>query len=90
MCVCRESCRDWTSSSIGPVLYIPYYCLPWHPLSIISFISGISHETVSFDEIAVRFKYLSPKVGFLCPLHNNQAVINDQYSTVGHTYRRAI
>ena len=32
-----------------------------------SFISGISDD-------AVLFKYLSPKVGFLCPRHNNQAV----------------
>ena len=56
-----------TSSLIGPVLYIPYYCLPWHPLSIMSFISGISDDTVSFDEIAVLFKYLSQNVGFLCP-----------------------
>ena len=83
-----ESCRGWTSSSIEPVLYIPYYCLPWRPLSIMSFISGISDDTVSFDEIAVLFKYLSPKVSFLCPRHNNQAVISYQYSTLGQTYRR--
>ena len=51
-----ESCRDWSSSSIGPVLYIPYYCIPWHPLSIMSLMSGISDGTVSFDEIAVLFK----------------------------------
>ena len=50
-----EICRDWTSSSIGPVLYIPYCCIPWHPLSIISFISGMSDDTVNFDEIAVLF-----------------------------------
>ena len=53
-----------------------------------SFISGISDDTVSFDEIAVHFKYLSLKVGFLCPRHNNQAVISYQYSTFGDTYRR--
>ena len=52
-----ESCRDWTSSLIGPVLYIPDYCTPRHPLSIMSFISGISDDTVSFDEIAALFKY---------------------------------
>ena len=51
-----ESCRDLSSSSIGPVLYIQYYCTPWHHLSIMSFISGISDDTVSFDEIAVLFK----------------------------------
>ena len=60
-----ESCRDWTSSSVGPVLYITYYCITWHPLSIISLISGISGDTVNFDEIAERFYYLSPKVCFL-------------------------
>ena len=43
----RESCRDWTSSSIGPMMYIPYYCIPWHPLSIMSFISVISDDTVN-------------------------------------------
>ena len=48
-----ESCRDWIISSIGPVLHIPYYCIPWRPLSIMSFISGISNDTVNFDEIAV-------------------------------------
>ena len=51
-----------------------------------SFISGISDDTVNFEEIAVLLKYLSPKVGFLCPRHNNQAVISYQYSTLGHTY----
>ena len=77
-------------NSIGPVLCIPYYCIPWHPLSIISFISGISDDTVSFDEISVLFKYLSPKVAFLCPRHNNEAVISYQYSTLGSTYRRRL
>ena len=38
----RESCRDWTSASIGLVLCIPYFCILWGPLSIMSFISGIS------------------------------------------------
>ena len=83
-----ESCRDWTSSSIRPVLYIPYYYTPWHPLSIMSFISGISDDTVSFDEIAVLFKYLSPKVGYLCRRHNNQVVISYQYGTLRFTYRQ--
>ena len=46
-----------------------------------SLISGISDD-------AVLFKYLSPKVGFLCPRHNNQAVTSYQYSTLGYTYRR--
>ena len=53
--VLGESCRDWPSSLIGPVLHVPYYCIPWHPLSIISLTSGISDDTVSFDEIAVLF-----------------------------------
>ena len=47
-----------------------------------SFISGISDDTLNVDEIAVFFLYLSPKVGFLCPRHNNQAVISYQYSTL--------
>ena len=85
-----ESCRDWPSSSIRPVLYIPYYCIPWHPLLIMSLISGISDDMVSFDEIAVLFKYLSPKVCFLCPRHNNQAVISHEYNTLGHIYRRKL
>ena len=48
-----------------------------------SFISGISDDTVSFDEIAVLLQYLSPKGGFLCPRHNNQAVISYQCTTLG-------
>ena len=83
----RESCRDWTSSSIGPVLYIPCYCTPRHPLSIMSFISRISDDTVNFEEIAVLFKYLSPKEVFLCPRYNNQDVTSYQYSIFGLTYR---
>ena len=50
-----ESCRDWTSSSIGPVLYIPYHYILWHPLSIMSFVSGISDDIISFDETVVLF-----------------------------------
>ena len=53
-----------------------YYCIPWHSLSIMSFVSGISAGAVNFAEIAVIFKYLSPKVGFLYPRHNNQAMIS--------------
>ena len=74
-----ESCRDWISSSNG-LLYMPYYCTSRQPLSIMSFVSDISDDTVSFDEIAVLFKYLSPKVGFLCHRYNNQAVISYQYN----------
>ena len=62
-----ESCQDWPSSSIRPVLYIPCYCILWHPLSVISFISGISDDTVSFDEIAVLFNIYHQKYVFYVP-----------------------
>ena len=62
MQVSRESCRDWIRSSIG------YSILLYTVASSIDYVIDEWH----FDETAVLFKYLSPKVGF--PRSNNQAV----------------
>ena len=87
---------DRTSSSIGPVPRSDQFLDQINAIySILLYLVASStdyvrHPSVAFrmtlnlNEIAILFKYLLPKVGFLCSRHNNQAAISYQYSILGH------
>ena len=68
-------------------VYSAVYYILWHPLSIMSFTSGISNDTVSFDEITVFLIFITES-RFSMSQHNNQAVISKQCRTGDNVFHQ--